>query len=101
MLKNYIKTTLRHLWRQRLFTVLNILGLAIGISASWIIYRMVDYEFSFDKKHPDVEQIIQIVSYSQRGDEPGGGMPGVPKGVYTALVHDISGTEAVVPMYYR
>ncbi len=101
MLKNYIKTTLRHLWRQRLFTVLNVLGLAIGISASWIIYRMVDYEFSFDKKHPDSEQIFQIVSRASSSDGTEGGFAGVSKGLLSPLLNDISGLKAVVPMYYR
>src|SRR5690606_18743970 len=101
MLKNYIKTILRHLWRQRLFTVLNVLGLAIGISASWIIYRMVDYEFSFDKKHPDSEQIFQIVSRASSSDGTEGGFAGVSKGLLSPLLNDISGLKAVVPMYYR
>lgn len=101
MLKNYIKTTLRHLWRQRLFTVLNVLGLAIGISASWIIYRMVDYEFSFDKKHPDSEQIFQIVSRASSSDGTEGGFAGISKGLLSPLLNDISGLKAVVPMYYR
>lgn len=101
MLRNYIKTTLRHLWRQRLFTILNVLGLAIGISASWIIYRMVDYEFSFDKKQPDSEQIFQIVSRSLRPDGAEGGFAGVPKGVLPALINGVSGLEAVTPIYYK
>lgn len=101
MLKNYIKTTLRHLWRQRLFTVLNVLGLAIGISASWIIYRMVDYEFSFDKNHPDSEQIFQIVSRASSSDGTEGGFAGISKGLLSPLLNDISGLKAVVPMYYR
>lgn len=101
MLRNYIKTTLRHLWRQRLFTILNVLGLAIGISASWIIYRMVDYEFSFDKKHPDSEQIFQIVSKASSSDGTEGGFAGVSKGLLSPLLNDISGLKAVVPMYYR
>jgi len=77
------------------------LGLAIGISASWIIYRMVDYEFSFDKKHPDSEQIFQIVSRSQGSDGRGGGFAAVPKGLLPSLTDEISGLKAVVPMYYR
>lgn len=101
MLRNYIKTTLRHLWRQRLFTILNVLGLAIGISASWIIYRMVDYEFSFDKKQPDSEQIFQVVSRSSRPDGTEGGFAGVSKALFPALINEVSGLKAVVPMYYR
>jgi len=101
MLRNYIKTTLRNLWRQRLFTILNVLGLAIGISASWIIYRMVDYEFSFDKKQPDSEQIFQIVSRSSGPDGTEGGFAGVSKGLLSPLINEISGLKAVVPMYNR
>jgi hypothetical protein len=41
MLPNHLKIALRHLWRNRLFTSLNVLGLAIGLSAAWIIFRIV------------------------------------------------------------
>ena len=58
------KIMLRHLWRQRLFTSLNILGLAIGISACWIIYRIVSHELSYDKNLPGKENIYKVVSFS-------------------------------------
>lgn len=102
MLINYIKTTLRYLWRQRLFTMLNVLGLAIGISASWVIYRIVAYEFSFDKKQPESEQIFQVVSRAQNlslGDMHG--FAGVPRGLLPYLLDEVSGLKSVVPMYYR
>lgn len=62
MTNSTIKNILRHLWRRRLFTALNILGLAISISACWIIYRIVDHEFSYDAQLPDKENIYQVVS---------------------------------------
>ncbi|SKB81044.1 ABC-type antimicrobial peptide transport system, permease component [Parapedobacter luteus] len=98
MIKNYLKTTLRHLWRNRLFTVLNVLGLAIGISACWIVYRMVDYELSFDKAHPDAERVYQIVGrFKADGQESGFG--GVPLPLAPTLTEGISGVELVVPIY--
>src|SRR5690606_35205074 len=98
MLTNTIKTTLRHLWRNRLFTALNILGLAIGISACWVVYRIVDYELSFDQSHPDAEHIYQIVGrFKADGQESGFG--GVPLPLAPLLSEGISGVELVVPVY--
>src|SRR5690606_7037422 len=97
---NYLKTTVRHLWRNRLFTALNVLGLAIGISACWIIYRMVDYEYSFDQNLPDANRIYQLVSKSKskNGED---GFAGVEKPVINVLLNDVSGAELVVPMLYK
>jgi len=97
-MRNAIKTTFRHLWRNRLFTALNILGLAIGISACWVVYRIVDYELSFDKAHPDAERIYQVVGrFKADGQESGFG--GVPLPLAPLLSESISGVELVVPIY--
>jgi putative ABC transport system permease protein len=100
-MNNFFKSTLRFFWRQRLFTLLNVMGLAIGISASWVIYRIVDYEFSFDKDHPESEQIYQLINRSERPDGTKGGFAGITKGVLPLLLEGVSGLEAAVPMYYR
>ena len=62
MIKKYLRTTFRHLWRKRLFTALNIFGLAIGISVCWGIYRIVSYEYSYDKNLVQNEKIYRVVS---------------------------------------
>ena len=43
-------------------TPLNIFGLAISISACWIIYRIVDYGFSYDKNVAGKENIYRLVT---------------------------------------
>src|SRR5690606_6918880 len=97
-MRSTIKTTLRHLWRNRLFTALNVLGLAIGISACWVVYRIVDYELSFDKAQPDAERIYQIVGrYRDGGQESGFG--GVPLPLAPTLSEGITGVELVAPLY--
>ena len=58
MLKNYITTAFRGFWRNKSFTAINMLGLAVGISASLVIYLMVHYEFSFDKFEKDGDRIV-------------------------------------------
>ncbi|HWK58219.1 MAG TPA: ABC transporter permease [Parapedobacter sp.] len=101
MIKNYFKTTLRYLWRNRLFTGLNIFGLAIGISACWIIYRMVDYEFSFDKQQPNAERVFQVVSQNRDQHGRGGGFSAIAKALPPALADGMTGVELVVPIYQQ
>ncbi|MBD1434163.1 ABC transporter permease [Sphingobacterium sp. DN00404] len=93
-----VKLTFRKLWRNRLFTALNILGLAIGISACWIIFRIVHYEFSFDKSHPDKENIYQVVSHTlAEGKESSFG--GVPLSLYPYAVETFGHLAQIVPIY--
>ncbi|MGA0559797.1 ABC transporter permease [Larkinella sp. VNQ87] len=98
MLRNYFKMTLRHLWRNRLFTALNVVGLAIGISSCWVIYRIVSYEFSFDQQQPHRERIYRVVSrFRHDGSESGNA--GVPKPMADAVKQEVPGVELTVPVW--
>ena len=50
MLRNYIKTAFRSLLRHKGYSLLNILGLAIGMAAFILIYQFVRFESSYDEK---------------------------------------------------
>jgi putative ABC transport system permease protein len=100
MWQNHFKSTLRHLWRNRLFTALNILGLAIGISACWVIYRIVDYEFSYDAQLPNSERIYKVISVFGR-DVKESAMGGVSAPLYQGIEQEISGVEYVVPAFRK
>lgn len=98
MIKNSVKTTLRHLWRSRLFTALNILGLAIGISACWVIYRIIDYEFSYDAQLANSEHIYKVVStFNREGKESA--MGGVSAPLYQGISEEVAGVEQIVPVF--
>src|ERR1700688_3883954 len=62
MFKNYFITAFRNFWRNKIFSLINIVGLSIGISAALVIYLIVHYDFSFDKNHSDGDRIYRIVS---------------------------------------
>lgn len=51
MFRNYLKTAFRNLWKNRVFSLINISGLAIGIAACLIILVFVLYEKNFDAQH--------------------------------------------------
>ena len=48
MIKNYLKTTLRNLWRNKSYSFLNIFGLAIGIACAGLIFLWVESEVTWD-----------------------------------------------------
>ncbi|PPL02999.1 ABC transporter permease [Parapedobacter indicus] len=98
MLKNHIKNAFRHLWRNKLFTALNILGLAIGISACWVIYRIIDYEFSYDVQLTKSQRIYKVISaFSREGKESR--MGGVSAPLHQGIAEEITGMEHVVPVF--
>jgi len=51
MFKNYFKTAWRNLWKNKIYSAINIVGLAIGIAACILIMMFVFYEKSFDDFH--------------------------------------------------
>ena len=64
MIKNYFKIAFRGFWKHKLFTLINIIGLSIGISAALVIYLIVHYDFTFDKFHYDSDRIYRVVTNS-------------------------------------
>src|SRR5712671_5585304 len=51
MIKNYFKTAWRNLWKNKVYSAINIVGLSIGMAACIIILLFVFYERSFDSFH--------------------------------------------------
>lgn len=62
MLKNYIITAIRNLWRNKFFSFINIFGLSIGISCCMLIFLYAKDEVSFDRFHEKKDQIYRIVA---------------------------------------
>ncbi len=60
MLKNFLKTTLRVLYRNKGFTAINILGLAIGIACCIFIALYINHEVSFDRFHKNSHSIYRL-----------------------------------------
>lgn len=60
MIKNYLKTALRIMLRQKVYSLINITGLSVGIAATLLIAIYVVDEFSFDRFHKDPENIYRV-----------------------------------------
>lgn len=93
MIVNSLKTAYRFLKKHKLITFINITSLAIGITATLVIFLMIQYDYSFDKHVPNREQVFRIVNNGEFKNA----------GVYVPLVRtmesELSNIEAVAPIY--
>lgn len=62
MIKNYFKIAFRNLWRHRGFSFLNISGLAIGMTAGFLILLYVSFELSYDNFHGKTDRMYRLVA---------------------------------------
>lgn len=72
MLQNYLKITLRNLNRRRAYSLINVLGLAVGVTICLVISKYVEFETSFDSFHSNRKSIFRVVSsfYTDGAIEP-------------------------------
>src|SRR3954471_3645890 len=62
MFKSYFKIALRSLWKHKTFSLINVLGLAVGMTACFLIFLYVRFETSFDNFHSKADRIYRVVS---------------------------------------
>lgn len=70
MIGNYFKIVLRNMQRQRGYTFINIVGLAIGIASTILILLWVKDELSFDRFHKNADRIYRVVFSSSDDGSP-------------------------------
>ena len=89
MLLNYLKIAWRNISRHRLYSLVNVLGLTLGICACLTLYLIVSYEFSFDRFLPQRNRIYRIVGErtNQRGE----------KQFINSIFNDVAGFETQIP----
>jgi putative ABC transport system permease protein len=61
MFKNYFKVAFRSLVKQKVYTIINVLGLSVGVASCLLITMFVVDEFSYDKFHQEADNIYKIV----------------------------------------
>ncbi|MCW3118443.1 MAG: transporter permease [Chitinophagaceae bacterium] len=69
MIRNYIKTAFRSLLRHKAFSFINIAGLAVGISACFLIFLYVSFETSYDDFHAKGDRIYRVVTDTKTPSE--------------------------------
>ena len=62
MIKNFLKILFRNLWRYKSYTLINIIGMAIGIASMVWGYQTYRYSFSFDNFHNDQDNVYRLLT---------------------------------------
>jgi putative ABC transport system permease protein len=69
MIKNYLKVAFRNLLKHKGYAFINILGLAVGIAASVLIFLYITDELSYDRFHIQADRTYRLVAdWSNKGD---------------------------------
>jgi putative ABC transport system permease protein len=94
MLRNYIVTALRHLWKNKSFSFINIIGLALSMAVCLLLIMIIKDANSYDKFHPNSSRIYRINTEALRkggGTEPYATSPYL---VGATLASNYTGVEA-------
>lgn len=62
MLKSHLKIALRSILKNKIFSLINIIGLSIGLSTAFVIGAIIYYDLTFDKFHKDGDRIYRITT---------------------------------------
>ena len=76
-MKHAWKIAWRNLWRQRNYTAINVLGLAVSVAACLLLYRLVHYERSFDRRQAKIDRIFRVLTQGTSPEEVSY-TPGIP-----------------------
>lgn len=99
MFKNYFRINFRSLWRNKGYTLINILGLATGIAVCLLIFLIISFETSFDNFHKNKDRTYRVLTEYHHADSKeifyGRGVPrALPAGIQSAFPQ----IEEVVPL---
>jgi putative ABC transport system permease protein len=68
MIKNYLKIAWRNIWKNKVFSAINIIGLSVGMAACIVIMLFVSYEKSFDNFHTkNIYKLNEVQTIGQEG----------------------------------
>ena len=89
MLRHYLKIAIRNLSRNKTFSLINILGLAVGMGVCLLIYQYVHFEMSYDQFHPNAQNTYRLTQTTYRNGEDLG------TGVFTTYGLGARGKETI------
>lgn len=75
MLANYFKTGLRNTFRYKLFSFINVFGLAIAMSVCLFVILLLTEQYDYDRFHPEKDRIYRVLSHRPETSMPAASTP--------------------------
>ena len=93
MLQNYFKIALRNLLKHKIFSIINVAGLALGIACCTILALYIKDEFSYEQHFADHDRIYRIYTlFTRDGNEQS--FPRTSPGVAMDLLRELPEIES-------
>jgi putative ABC transport system permease protein len=68
MLRNYLKIAVRNLWRNKIFSGINVIGLSVGLASCLLLFMYITHELSYDDFQQKADRIARVtMEYSMEG----------------------------------
>jgi putative ABC transport system permease protein len=101
MIANYILLAQRNLLKQRGYALVNILGLAVGLGAAICILLYIKDELTFDRMHPNAENLYRLGFSSQAGNGSVNAGGNSPAGWDNYIQSNYEGIDAIASFIRR
>lgn len=95
MFINFFKTAIRSILRERYYTLIKIVGLALGLGTSLVLMLYVSHQFSYDKMHKDISRMYRV-NQTNIWDPNGGVFGSTSPAVSFAIKNDFPEIEEVL-----
>ncbi len=99
MLKYYAVLFVRNLRRQKLFSLINLLGLTVSIASTLLIYLYVQHEFSYDNFHPNSDRLYRVNQTFIWAENDNSQFSRTGPGVANALKEELPEVELVTSLH--
>jgi ABC-type antimicrobial peptide transport system permease subunit len=93
MFRNFFKITIRNLWKNKTFSLINISGLALGLAVFILIMLWVKSEMSYDGFHKDKDRIAMTMTNQIFGNKEIQTLPAVPTMLAESMKKDLPAVE--------
>jgi len=90
MFKNHVISAFRHFKKNKVTTIINVIGLSMGLTAALFVFLVIEYNFSFDRYEPAKDRMYRVVVES-----PSSKSAGAPLPLYLKLAQNTTGVENV------
>jgi len=101
MIKNYLKTALRHLLKYKSLSLINISGLVFGLFCVILIYSWIRYQSSYDKFHKNADRLYRVVFTNENKDFFGYYQPGPLASHLREVIPEITHTTSYMEMQWK
>lgn len=97
MIKNYILTAWRNIYRNKLFSFINVFGLSISMAVCLLVIMIITEQYRTDQHNPNKDQVFRITSHYQLLDRSNS-LASAPLPLAEAIGDELSSVDAIMTL---